>query len=427
MTWPVSLQGGAACPHGCAGDRVPGRARSHSTPIAPGEYRAWTTLPALQQPSWDAPDALPEITARLAEAPGLVRPDEVRRLGRLLAGVAAGRYQVVQAGDCAEDPGACTPVGIGRKLAQLEALAGVMAVNSGRPVVRVGRIAGQFAKPRSRPTEWVGGVELPVYRGHLINGPEPDAKLRRADPARMLSCYRAAATTAGFLRRDAAVRGACPVGARTWTSHEALVLDYELPLLRRTGDTGELLLCSTHWPWIGDRTRQLDGAHVTLLAAVANPVACKVGPGMDTGELLALCDRLDPRRTPGRLTLISRMGAGTVADRLPPLVAAVRREGHPVIWLCDPMHANTITVPTGAEGLKTRLVTTVAREVRGFLTAVGAAGGIAGGLHLETTPDQVTECVTDASRLHRVGEKYTSLCDPRLNPGQALHIAACWH
>ena len=378
------------------------------------EIRRRRSLPAAHQPAWDA-EAAAEVGARLAGRPGLVEVGEVRRLGELLAEVAAGRAQVLQAGDCAEDPAECGPGDLARKVGLLDAVAGMMTVNAGLPVIRVGRFAGQFAKPRSSPVERVNGVEMPVYAGHMINSPEPDPVLRRPDPERMLTCYAASRSAMAFLRGPAA-------DTEVWASHEALVLDYELPMLRRDAD-GDTVLSSTHWPWIGERTRRPDGAHVDLLASVVNPVACKVGPKATVQGVLEVCARLDPHRTPGRLTLISRMGADAVADRLPELVAAVRAQGHPVIWLCDPMHANTVTT---AEGLKTRLLTTVTREVRLFQEAVVGAGGVAGGLHLETTPDSVTECAADGTRLADVGAKYTTLCDPRLNPEQAVAVAAVW-
>jgi 3-deoxy-7-phosphoheptulonate synthase len=288
-------------------------------------------------------------------------------------------------------------------------------------VVRVGRLAGQFAKPRSRPTERVGGVELPVYRGHMVNSPEPDPELRRPDPERMLLGYEASREVLDHLGW---LSGATRTGLVTpvWTSHEALLLDYEIPMLRRD-EQGRLLLTSTHWPWIGDRTRQVDGAHVALLAEVVNPVACKVGPGMTRDELLALCEKLDPGREPGRLTLFARMGVERVAEQLPPLVAAVRAAGHPVSWLSDPMHGNTVT--TG-DGLKTRCLQAISSEVRQFQHAVRSAGGVAAGLHLETTPDDVTECVRNVAHIEHAGDKYTSLCDPRLNPHQALTVVSSW-
>ncbi|WP_053707740.1 3-deoxy-7-phosphoheptulonate synthase [Streptomyces sp. NRRL B-3648] len=376
---------------------------------------------ALQQPPWEDEAQVLRVRKELAARPPLVDAEDVRTLRSMLAQVAEGTAHVVQAGDCAEDPAECTADRVARKAGLLNMLAGQLEMDTSRPVVRAGRMAGQFGKPRSRPTERIGDLELPVYRGHMVNSPEPDPVRRRPDPERILSGYGAAREVMGCLGwLD--TPGQARIGAPVWTSHEALLLDYEVPMLRRQPD-GRLLLTSTHWPWIGERTRQLDGAHVALLADVANPVACKVGPTMTAGELLALCERLDPRREKGRLTLIARMGAGNVAERLPSLVAAVRAAGHPVIWLTDPLHGNTVTTP---DGYKSRFLETVTREVDEFQHAVGAAGGVAGGLHLETTPDDVTECVRDASETGRVGSRYTSLCDPRLNPVQALAVVSAW-
>ncbi|MFK8909593.1 3-deoxy-7-phosphoheptulonate synthase [Streptomyces sp. YS-3] len=379
------------------------------------------SLPAVQQPDWEDHPELVRVRRELAALPPLVEADDVDRLHARLAEVAAGRVQVVQCGDCAEDWAESGHGDVARKTGLLDMLAGVMRMTSHKPVLRVGRLAGQYGKPRSRPTETVAGVELPVYRGHMVNSPEPDPELRRADPTRMLTGYRAARGILELLGWSGPGRGARHE-APVWTSHEALLLDYELPSLRARDD-GRPVLTSTHWPWVGERTRHLEGAHVALLAAVANPVACKVGPAMTSADLLALCERLDPGRVPGRLTLIARMGADTVGERLPSLVAAVRAAGHPVIWLTDPMHGNTVI---GPDGLKTRLVKTVVREVVEFHRAVTTAGGTAGGIHLETTPDDVTECVGDQDRLHEVGDKYTSFCDPRLNPRQALTVASSW-
>ncbi|WP_020669517.1 3-deoxy-7-phosphoheptulonate synthase [Amycolatopsis nigrescens] len=375
---------------------------------------------ARQQPQWEDDAQVLSVRRELAALPGLVDAEAVRTLRSILAGVATGQAHVVQAGDCAEDPAECTPGYVARKAGLLDVLAGVLKMNTHRPVVRAGRIAGQFAKPRSRPTELVGDVELPVYRGHMVNSPEPDPDGRRADPRRLLSGYRAASDAIELLGwRDARSRIEPPV----WTSHEALLMDYEMPMLRQD-EQGRPLLTSTHWPWIGERTRQVDGAHVAMLADVVNPLACKVGPNTTTDELVALCERLDPGREPGRLTLIARMGAEAVTRLLVPLVVAVRAAGHPVIWLCDPMHGNTVNTPAG---LKTRFLETVIREVEGFQLAVGAAGGVAGGLHLETTPDDVTECVRGDAGVGQVGDKYTSLCDPRLNPRQAVDVVSAWN
>lgn len=377
--------------------------------------------PALQQPDWEDPSQVQRMRDELATRPALVRAQDIQTLRGQLARVAAGEAHVVQSGDCAEDPTECTSGYVARKAALLDLMAGALKMITYKPVVRVGRIAGQFAKPRSRPTERVGEVELPVYRGHMVNGCEPSAESRRPDPLRLLTCFMAAGDIMGHLGwRDPG--GADRIEAPIWTSHEALLLDYEMPLLRRQPD-GQIYLGSTHWPWIGERTRQPDGAHVALLAAVANPVACKVGPSMSTDVLLDLCERLDPGRDPGRLTLIARMSPEAAADRLPALVEAVRAAGHPVVWLTDPMHGNTVTAPGG---LKTRYVETIEREVDAFQTAVRQGGGVAGGLHLETTPDDVTECVRDESQAHRVGDKYASFCDPRLTASQAMGVVSRW-
>ncbi|WP_405753737.1 3-deoxy-7-phosphoheptulonate synthase [Streptomyces sp. NBC_01411] len=377
--------------------------------------------PARQQPQWPDAALVRRVRGQLATLPGLLEAQQVLALRTRLAAVATGAAQVVQAGDCAEDPADCTPADVARKSHLLELLAVRMEQNTGRPVLRAGRLAGQFAKPRSVRTEQVGGLELPPYRGHMVNGPEPTPERRRPDPTRILSGYRLADAVMRYL--GWADRGTRPRPTpEVWTSHEALLLDYELPMVRRSA-SGRAWLSSTHWPWIGERTRQVDGAHVALLAQVVNPVACKVGPTMTTGELLALCARLDPRREPGRLTLIARMGADEIGGRLPALVAAVRAAGHPVIWLCDPMHGNTFATP---DGFKTRLLHRIVQEVTRFQDAVGDGGGIAGGLHLETTPDDVTECARTWEDIPHVGDKYTSLCDPRLNPDQAVEVVSAW-
>ncbi|MDX3549607.1 3-deoxy-7-phosphoheptulonate synthase [Streptomyces europaeiscabiei] len=378
----------------------------------------WKIAP--QQPVWDDPAQVSRVRSDLASRPALVRADDVRALRGHLARVAAGEALVVQAGDCAEDPDECTAEHVARKAAVLDLLAGALRLVTGKPVIRVGRIAGQFGKPRSKPTELIGGVELPVYRGHMVNNPEPTPEGRRPDPLRLLTGYMAADEIMHHLNWHRA-RGTDLIDPAVWTSHEALLLDYEVPLLRHESDG--LVLSSTHWPWIGERTRRPEGAHVALLTGVVNPVACKVGPGITPEELLDLCRRLDPRREPGRLTLIARMGADAVADALPPLVEAVRKAGHPVIWLTDPLHGNTVTTPGG---FKTRYVEAAEREVVAFHHAVTAGGGIAGGLHLETTPDAVMECVSDARAVGLVGDAYQSLCDPRLNVSQGISVVSAW-
>lgn len=351
-----------------------------------------------------------QVRDELAGLPGLVTSREVAALRVALAEVAAGRALVLQAGDCAEDPAESTPSHLARKTGLLDTLAGVMKTTARKPVVRVGRVAGQYAKPRTASTEVVGGVELPVYRGHMVNEPDPEPAVRRSDPKRLLLGYWAASAAMEALRPT-------KFEAPLWTSHEALLLDYEIPLVRKRHDG--LLLSSTHWPWIGDRTRQPDGAHVAMLAEVVNPVACKVGPTATAAELLDVVERLDPGKEPGRLTLIARMGVGRVSATLPPLVAAVAATGRRMIWLCDPMHGNTIVVG----GRKTRVVADLVREVELFQAAVVDGGGVAGGLHLEVTPANVSECVDDSADLV---EGYTTLCDPRLNRAQAIEVASAW-
>ena len=376
----------------------------------------------LQQPDWKDLTLVCQVRDELAALPGLVSAEEVTALRSLLAHVAGGRLQVIQAGDCAEDPAECTPGHVERKATLLDILAGAMQLNSAKPVLRVGRIAGQFSKPRSQAFERLNGVNLPVYRGHMVNSPEPDPELRKPDPKRLLAGYWAANAAMDAIRH----RNALPQsigGPPIWTSHEALLLDFELPMLRRHPDGG-LLLSSTHWPWIGERTRRRDSAHVSMLARVINPVACKIGPSVSVCQLLELCERLDPDREPGRLTFISRMGAGFVTEKLPPLVAAARDNGYPVIWLCDPLHGNTVLSPNGH---KFRLVTTAIDEVERFKAAVASEEGIMGGLHLEATPAKVTECAFDESDLAELTDNASVLCDPRLNLEQAVAVASAWH
>ncbi|WP_381560258.1 3-deoxy-7-phosphoheptulonate synthase [Streptomyces eurythermus] len=393
--------------------RDPARREARFTrPLPEGETERWLRLPALQQPRWENPERAGECRRLLTGLRGLVTGSEVRRLQEVLARCALGKLHVVQVGDCAEDPDESDPQAVRRTVGLIDALAGVWQMSTGTPAVRVGRMAGQYAKPRSRPVEKVGGRTLPVYRGHMVNRPGPHEADRRHLPDHMLHCYEAAARVVGELTRlgDQAQPA-------VWTSHEALVLDYELSLIR-CDTAGRRLLTSTHWPWIGDRTRDPAHAHVRLLASVVNPVACKVGPTATPEEVLELCAALDPARQPGRLTLISRMGAEAVDERLPPLVEAVRAAGHPVIWLCDPMHANTRRI----HGIKTRHLREITAELRRFHHCVSAAGGIPGGVHLETTAADVAECTDgDTDPVCRPGG-YQSLCDPRLNPRQALAV-----
>lgn len=392
-------------------------------PLPQAEGRRWRSGTTRQQPEWTDPVTAAEAVRALGERPPLVGAEEVDALHQLLGAAALGELRVLQAGACAEDPAHATRDRVTAGVELLRRLASAMRSGPGRAsVLTVGRMAGQFAKPRSRPTEEVDGVTLPVFRGLLVNGPAADPHAREHRAERLLACHESAALTMGLLRAEAPGPSPSPA-EQVWTSHEALVLDYEVPQLRRRDD-GTLLLTSTHWPWIGDRTRDPQGAHVRLLAAVDNPVACKVGPSLGADELLRLCELLDPHRVPGRLTLISRLGAGLTARRLPELVTAVRRAGHPVLWMCDPMHGNTVTAPSGR---KVRVLTDVTREVAEFHAAVTGGGVQPAGLHLETAAEPVSECAWTADEIGRLpASGYTSLCDPRLNPDQATAVARYW-
>ncbi|MCS7476736.1 3-deoxy-7-phosphoheptulonate synthase [Umezawaea endophytica] len=385
-----------------------------------GDAMTAAALPALQQPEWTDQERLAEVRTRLSVAEPIVELDAVRELRELLARAAEGEFCVLQAGDCAEDPAECAVDDIRPKVDLLDVLGDVMSVGAGAPVLKIGRIAGQYAKPRSSDHEVRDGVRLPVYRGSIVNGPAASPGARRPDPERILLGHVAARRTVTAIDSLGHGDGASGDG-RVWTSHEALLLDYEVPQIRPTPEGG-LYLASTHWPWIGERTRQLDGAHVRLLALVENPVACKVGPTMTVDDVLALCEVLDPDRVPGRLTLIPRFGAEHV-DELGPLVRAVSGAGHPVLWMCDPMHGNTVV---GEHGLKTRRLEHVMTEISRFVEVVCANGGTSAGLHLEASPADVSECEGAGAVVER-GEHYRTLCDPRLNTTQAVAAVAHWH
>ncbi|WP_410631080.1 3-deoxy-7-phosphoheptulonate synthase [Amycolatopsis sp. cmx-4-83] len=364
--------------------------------------------PAAQQPAWPDPARAEEIHRALRRVPPLVTVAETERLRARLAEVARGEALVLQGGDCAETFHGNTEEHLRGNVELLRAVADVLEIGTGLPVVVLGRIAGQYAKPRSRPVDATG---LPAYRGDLVNSVVPTAAARTPDPERMLRAY---ADAAGTLHRLRSFGGAREVFA----GHEALLLGYESALVRRAGS--RLYGSSGHFLWVGERTRQLDGAHVAFAALVANPVGLKIGATATPDEVLAYVRRLDPDRTPGRLTLISRMGADRVRTALPPIVARVRAAGHPVLWQCDPLHGNTETAPSGH---KTRDVGRVADELRGYFDVHRALGTHPGGIHLELTGDDVTECVGDGITLGDLPARYTTACDPRLNVRQALGIA----
>jgi 3-deoxy-7-phosphoheptulonate synthase len=386
-----------------------------------------------------------------------------------LGEAADGRAFLLQAGDCAESFADFSADGIRDKLKVILQMAVVLTYGTGVPIVKVGRIAGQFAKPRSSPTETVGGIELDSFRGHMVNDDLPDPAARVPDPRRLIAAYHQSVATLNLLRAftkggfadlsqahlwnqqfvansdegqryeqiageiDRALRFMAASGIDLeaeqvlhqvdfYTSHEALILGYEEALTRRDSLSGDWYDCSAHMLWVGERTRQLDGAHLEFLRGIHNPVGCKLGPSVTPETLLQLCDLLDPDRVAGRLTLIARMGAKKVADLLPPLLEAVRDAGHSVVWACDPMHANTFTSDSGH---KTRRFDDILEELRGFFSAHRQAGTWPGGLHVELTGEDVTECIggLDAIAEDRLHERYTTTCDPRLNARQAIDLA----
>ncbi|MGV9699527.1 3-deoxy-7-phosphoheptulonate synthase [Streptomyces sp. NPDC003470] len=384
----------------------------------------WEDLPAAQQPDWRDHAARPAVCARLASAAPLVTAAEVRELRRTLSGLTTTGGLLLQLGDCAESFFECTPRHVERKLRVVDRLADSLGELTGRSVVRVGRMGGQFAKPRSRATESHGSIDIPSFRGHMINSEIATPLARQPEPLRMAWAYDAGAEVQRVMRahREAGVR--TPAGLGPWSSHEALVIDYESPLVRRDAGTDELYLSSAHLPWVGERTREPGGAHVTLLSRVVNPVGCKIGPAADPEEILRVCEALDPHREPGRLVLIPRMGRDVIREALPPIVRRVAKAGHPVIWLCDPMHGNTVT---SRAGLKTRHLTDVITEAVRFRDILRKFRQHAAGLHLEVAADDVTECVGGSvEREEQITGHYTSLCDPRLNPEQALELIEAW-
>ncbi len=430
---------------------------------------SWRQLTALQQPEWPDAAAAEAALARLKASPPLVFAGEARRLQDDLAQVQAGRAFVLQAGDCAESFHDFSAVTIREKLKIILQMSAVLTYGATLPVVKVGRIAGQFVKPRSLPTETADGVELPVFRGHMVHDDAPSPDARVPDPRRMVEGYNQSAATLNLLRAftkggfadltqvqvwnqqfvassaegrryerlaaeiERALRfmAACGIDLTSerqlhevdvFTSHEGLLLDYEEGLTRRDSLTGDWYDCSAHLLWIGERTRQPDGAHVEFFSGVHNPLAVKLGPAASAEEAIALCERLNPARIPGRLTFVARMGAERVREALPPLLRAVRDEAHPVVWLSDPMHGNGIRT---AAGVKTRRFDEIMRELEGFFAACRDEGVWPGGVHLEFTGEDVTECLGggEAVTEEHLSSRYETLCDPRLNARQSLDLA----
>jgi len=428
---------------------------------------SWQDAPIKQQPTWPDAGAYDAALKQVASMPPLVFAGEARSLQSNLAKVAAGNAFLLQAGDCAESFEEFSADNIREKLRVILQMAIVLTYSMGVPVVKVGRMAGQFAKPRSADTEIIGDRELPSFRGHIVNDPAPTAAARIPDPERLVSAYHQSASTLNLLRAftkggfaaldrvhawnqefvassaegrrydqlaseiDRALRFMGAIGMDTesdanlrevdvWTSHEALLLGYEEALTRRDSTTGNWYDCSAHMLWIGERTRDLDGAHIEFLRGVSNPIGCKVGPSMTGEDVLSLCDALNPAMVPGRLTLITRMGADRIEDGLRPLLRAVRESGHPVVWACDPMHGNTFTADNGR---KTRHFDAVVAEIEGFVRAHRAEGTWPGGIHVELTGDDVTECLGGSDAIDDLDDRYETICDPRLNARQGLDLA----
>jgi 3-deoxy-7-phosphoheptulonate synthase len=378
---------------------------------------SWRSFEARQQPAYSDARALRAATRELEAYPPLVRLEEIDALRSALAEAQAGRAFLLQGGDCAESFAEFSPQTIAGSVGLINDMAEQIGAASGLPVVRVGRIAGQFAKPRTADPEVRGHEALPAYRGDIVNGLAFDAASRRADPERLFRAWAQSAATLSHVRAIADAEGA-PV----WSSHEALLLSFEEALIRRDRTTGRWFASSGHMLWIGDRTRFPASAHVELVRGLGNPIGIKCGPSLDPETLLRLLDRLDPDHEPGRISLIARMGRTEVERRLPPLFRALRREGRLVLWSCDPMHGNT--VETEAR-LKTRRLGDMFAELSAFFAAAADEGIWPGGIHIEMTGRDIVECTGGASGASddELGDRYDSHCDPRLNAAQALELA----
>ncbi len=429
---------------------------------------SWQNHTALQQPKWPDMASHDEVVKTLSHLPPLVFAGEIRDLKAMLAKAVTGDAFLIQGGDCSEDFSQVTAPKIRETLRVLLQMAVVLTYAGGKPVVKVGRIAGQFAKPRSADMETVNGVEIPSYRGDMVNSPEPLQSSRIPDPGRMLQGYNMAASTLNLLR--AYTRGGfaalhrvskwnlefvkqSPMGrnyerlgkqinqalqfmetigidpdspqmkqAQVFTSHEALLLGYETALTREDSTRGGWYDCSAHMLWIGERTRQVDGAHVEFLRGVNNPIGVKIGPDYDLDNVKQLITALNPENEAGRLTLITRLGTKKIEKVLPPLLREIKREGFNIVWNCDPMHANTYTAKSGH---KTRNFNDILSEITCFFETHWAEGTIPGGIHLEMTGENVTECTGGARNIvdEELANNYLTTCDPRLNAEQSLEVA----
>jgi 3-deoxy-7-phosphoheptulonate synthase len=425
----------------------------------------WRELEIKQQPQWPDSEAVRAASAEVAALPPLVFAGEVDQLRERLGAAARGEAFLLQGGDCAETFAGATAEQIRNRVKTVLQMAVVLTYGASMPVIKMGRMAGQFAKPRSSDLETRGDVTLPAYRGDIVNGYDFTPESRAADPRRIVQGYHTAASTLNLIRAftqggfadlrlvhywnkgftenpqnqryeqlareiDRAVKFMVACGAdfegmkRTefYTGHEGLLMDYERPMTRIDSRTGTPYNTSSHFIWIGERTRELDGAHVDFLSRVRNPIGVKLGPSTTPETMLELIDKLDPEREPGRLTFITRMGAGRIRDALPPLLEAVKRSDALPLWVTDPMHGNGLTTPTG---YKTRRFDDVVDEVKGFFEAHRAAGTHPGGIHVELTGDDVTECLGGSEHIDEatLATRYESVCDPRLNHMQSLELA----
>jgi len=428
---------------------------------------SWHSRIADQKPNWPDEAELDAVLKQLATRPPLIYAGEAASLKRALAEATRGEAFVVQAGDCAETFSEFSPDRVKNLFKIILQMAAVLTWSSGVPTVKIGRIAGQFAKPRSEETEVVGGDTLAVYRGDMVNSSATAPEARRPNPENMLRAYEQSASTLNLLRAfagggfadlssvhqwnrefvaassegqryeavasgiDSALRfmKACGIDSRSlhevemFSSHEALVLDYEQALTRQDSMGGDVWYdCSAHMLWIGNRTRRLDGAHVEFLSGVANPLGCKIDADTTPAEVIALCERLNPAREQGRLTLISRMGKDKVSDKLPALIQSASDAGHPVLWMCDPMHGNTFK---NGDGLKTRHFDDVFSEISEYFAVHRDLGTWPGGIHVELTGDNVTECLGGPDDIldEDLASRYLTACDPRLNARQSLDMA----
>ncbi len=428
----------------------------------------WQNFLAMQQPKWPDQDEYQKVIASLSKLPPLVFAGEIRECKKQLAMASEGKAFLLQGGDCAEDFSMCTAPAIRESLKVILQMTVILAYAGGKPVVKIGRIAGQYAKPRSSDTEMINGVELPSYRGDMVNSPEPTPAARRPDPNRMVEGYFRAIATMNILRAftkggyaaldrvhawnnefvksspagrsyeqvagdiDKAINFMRVCGVDTnipqlqqaifFTSHEALLLGYEQALTRQDSTTGDWYDCGAHMLWIGDRTRQVDGAHVEFLKGVLNPLGLKIGPSHDIDELKRIITTLNPHNEPGRLTVINRFGVDKIEQYLPHLTREFKKEGFRLVWSCDPMHGNTYT---SESGYKTRNFDDILKEIRLFFDILRAEDTIPGGVHFELTGENVTECIGGGQNIQdkHLRDMYLTKVDPRLNAEQSLELA----